>query len=68
MTEIYYLVGVRAPYNNRVGADILCSMFGGGGRRGAAGINNLPKKDKNNFIKEFKKQFSTNVFMPEFRC
>ena len=61
-----YLVGVRAPYNNKGGADLLCSMFGGG-RRGAAGINNLPKQDKNNFIKEFKKQFSTNVFTPEFR-
>jgi len=33
-----------------------------------AGINNLPKQDKNNFIKEFKKQFSTNKVMPEFRC
>jgi hypothetical protein len=62
-----YLVGVRAPYNNKGGADLLCSMFGGGGRRGAAGINNLPKQDKNNFIKEFKKQFSTNKVMPEFR-
>jgi hypothetical protein len=55
-----YLVGVRAPYNNKSGADMLCSMFGGGGRRGAAGINNLPKQDKNNFIKEFKRQFSAN--------
>jgi hypothetical protein len=55
-----YLVGVRAPYNNKVGADILCSMFGGGGRKGAAGINNLPKQDKNNFIKEFKKKFDTS--------
>jgi len=58
-----YLVGVRAPYNNKSGADILCSIFGGGGRRGAAGINNLPKQDKNNFIREFKKQFSGNTIM-----
>ena len=63
-----YLVGVRAPYNNKSGADIVCSMFGGGGRRGAAGINNLPKQDKNNFIKEFKKQFSTNTIMSDFKC
>jgi len=63
-----YLVGVRAPYNNKGGADILCSMFGGGGRRGAAGINNLPKQDKNNFIKEFKKQFGTNKVMAESKC
>jgi hypothetical protein len=51
MTETYYLVGVREPYNNRVGADILCSMFGGGGRRGAAGINNLPKQEKTALLK-----------------
>jgi hypothetical protein len=56
-----YLVGVRAPYNNKSGADILCSMFGGGGRRGAAGINNLPKKEKECFIKMFIKQFGTNA-------
>ncbi|MBT5399965.1 DHH family phosphoesterase [bacterium] len=62
-----YLVGVRAPYNNKIGADILCSIFGGGGRRGAAGINNLPKQDKNNFIQEFKKQFSANKVVSEFR-
>ena len=36
------------------GDDILCYMFDGGGRRGATGVNNLSKKDKNNFIKEFK--------------
>jgi hypothetical protein len=29
-------------------------VFDGGGRRGATGVNNLSKKDKNNFIKEFK--------------
>jgi len=63
-----YLVGVRAPYNNKSGASMLCSMFGGGGRRGAAGINNLPKQDKNNFIKEFKKQFSANIIMLDFNC
>ncbi len=56
-----YLVSIRAPYNNKSGANILCSVFGGGGRRGAAGINNLSKQDKNNFIKEFKKQFSINT-------
>jgi len=55
-----YLAGVRASYNNRVGADILCSMFGGGGRRGTAGINNLPKQEKNRFIEEFINQFSVN--------
>jgi hypothetical protein len=53
-----YLVGVRAPYNNKSGADLLCSMFGGGGRKGAAGIDNLANKEKNNFINEFSKQYS----------
>ena len=56
-----YLVGVRAPYNNKIGVDTLCSMFGGGGRKGAAGINNLPKQKRNNFIKEFKKKFTINI-------
>ena len=70
MIEIYYLVTIIAAFSvvqSIFGAGILCSMFGGGGRRGAAGINNLPKQDKNNFIKEFKKQFSTNKVIPEFR-
>jgi len=53
-----YLVGVRAPYNNKKGADKLCAKFGGGGRKGAAGINNLPNVEKNNFIKEFRDQYN----------
>lgn len=37
-----YLVSVRAPLNNKVGADILCREFPtGGGRAAAAGINEL---------------------------
>jgi hypothetical protein len=36
--------------------------------KGAASINNLPKQDKNNFIRELKKQFSINRAMSEFRC
>lgn len=38
-----YQVSVRAPLENKHGADELCSRFPtGGGRRGAAGINHLP--------------------------
>lgn len=54
-----YVVSVRAPLNNRTGADELCAKFPtGGGRRGAAGINNLPVDELDNFIREFKKQYS----------
>ena len=38
-----YTVSVRAPLNNKQGADEICIQFPtGGGRAGAAGINNLP--------------------------
>jgi hypothetical protein len=62
MIEIYYLVTIIAAFSvvqSIFGAGILCSMFGGG-RRGAAGINNLPKQEKNRFIEEFINQFSVN--------
>ncbi len=46
-----YTVSVRAPLNNRVGADEICSSFPtGGGRRAAAGINALPLDAKADFI------------------
>ncbi|SEG66122.1 acetyltransferase [Vibrio hangzhouensis] len=45
-----YTVSVRAPLNNRVGADEVCSSFPtGGGRKAAAGINKLPKDDADKF-------------------
>ena len=38
-----YLVSVRAPLENKTGADELCRQFPtGGGRKAAAGINKLP--------------------------
>ena len=41
-----YLVSVRAPLNNRSGADEVCRQFDtGGGRAAAAGINKLPHDD-----------------------
>lgn len=47
-----YTVSVRAPLDNRIGADEVCSQFKtGGGRKAAAGINQLPTSDKAAFIK-----------------
>ena len=54
-----YAISVRAPLNNRVGADDLCRQFtSGGGRKAAAGINYLPKNQLDEFIKLFNKQYA----------
>lgn len=54
-----YLVSVRAPLNRKSGADALVSQFPtGGGRKAAAGINNLPAEMLDKFIDAFDKQFS----------
>lgn len=46
-----FLVSVRAPLNNKQGADVVCRQFAtGGGRAAAAGINELPASDLNQFI------------------
>lgn len=46
-----YLVSVRAPLNNKTGADELCMQFPtGGGRKAAAGINDLPADMLGDFI------------------
>ena len=46
-----YLVSVRAPLNNKEGADDVCRQFeSGGGRKAAAGINRLPKSEFSRFI------------------
>ncbi len=46
-----YVVSVRAPLNNKTGADELCKEFpNGGGRKGAAGINQLPTDQLDYFI------------------
>ncbi|WP_116368717.1 DHH family phosphoesterase [Parahaliea mediterranea] len=46
-----YLVSVRAPLNNKTGADELCMQFPtGGGRKAAAGINDLPADMLQDFI------------------
>ena len=53
-----YLVSIRAPLENKSGADELCRMFPtGGGRAGAAGINDLEKADLDRFLQEFEKRY-----------
>lgn len=46
-----YLVSIRAPLNNRTGADELARQFPtGGGRKAAAGINKLPAEQLEVFV------------------
>lgn len=53
-----YLVSVRAPLNNKTGADEVCAKFpGGGGRKAAAGINHLSQEDLEVFFKIMEKQY-----------
>ena len=53
-----YLVSIRAPLNRKNGADLLASQFPtGGGRKAAAGINNLPKDQLVSFTKAMQMQF-----------
>ncbi|MDB4222743.1 acetyltransferase [Granulosicoccus sp.] len=53
-----YLVSVRAPLNNRTGADELCRQFEtGGGRKAAAGINKLPSSELETFATAMSVQF-----------
>jgi single-stranded DNA-specific DHH superfamily exonuclease len=49
-----FVVSVRAPLNNKTGADELCRKFKtGGGRKAAAGINHLSDSDYEGFLTEF---------------
>ncbi|WP_455219067.1 DHHA1 domain-containing protein, partial [Kaarinaea lacus] len=49
-----YVVSVRAPLNNKTGADELCRQFEtGGGRKAAAGINHLPDAEYARFLQAF---------------
>lgn len=53
-------ISVRAPLNNRTGAEILCRQFpGGGGRSAAAGINALVPDQFDAFTRAFSRQFSS---------
>ncbi|NMP32980.1 DHH family phosphoesterase [Thalassotalea sp. M1531] len=54
-----YTVSVRAPLNNKQGADKVCTQFDtGGGRAAAAGINQLPACDINRFIETLTTYYS----------
>lgn len=53
-----FVVSVRAPLNNKTGADELCRQFEtGGGRKAAAGINRLPSSDYELFLQKFTAAF-----------
>jgi hypothetical protein len=50
---------VRAPLNNKTGADELCRGFDtGGGRAAAAGVNDLPAAQLGEFIDRFSQFFT----------
>lgn len=54
-----YLVSVRAPLNRKEGADKLCLQFPtGGGRKAAAGINDLPADQLDQFICKFREAYA----------
>ncbi len=54
-----YTVSVRAPLNNKQGADEVCIQFPtGGGRAGAAGINQLPQSLLSKFITTLSSYYS----------
>jgi len=53
-----YQISVRAPMNNKTGADELCSSFpSGGGRKAAAGINHIATEDFPKFISAFEQMY-----------
>lgn len=57
-----FVVSVRAPLNNKTGADDLCRQFEtGGGRKAAAGVNHLPQADYDRFMSSFLATFKINL-------
>ena len=55
-----YVVSVRAPLENKQGADEICRQFEtGGGRAAAAGINLLPAAEVDSFIDVFSRHYAT---------
>ncbi len=58
MEDGNYRVSVRAPMSNKTGADELCMLFPtGGGRKAAAGINDLPQAMLADFITAFEQRY-----------
>ena len=59
-SEGAFVVSIRAPLNNKVGADELCRQFEtGGGRKAAAGINHLPPEEYERFLAAFLAAFNS---------
>ncbi|GEA62018.1 DHH family phosphoesterase [Vibrio comitans] len=55
-----HTVSVRSPLMNREGADDVCSQFAtGGGRKAAAGINELPERVVSLFIEKMEERFGS---------
>ena len=55
-----FLVSVRAPMSNKQGAADLCMQFPtGGGRAGAAGINDLPAGSLDDFVAAFRNAYTS---------
>jgi hypothetical protein len=53
-----FLISVRAPITRPDGADVLCRQFPtGGGRKAAAGINELPDDAYDSFVERFTEAF-----------
>ena len=49
-----YLVSIRAPLNNKQGANEIVAQFPtGGGRAAAAGVNDLPAAELERFMSVF---------------
>lgn len=53
-----YQVSVRAPLNNKTGADELCAKFSGGGRKAAAGIDHMSADSIYAMIEAFERQYN----------
>ena len=51
--EVTYQVSIRATKNNPMGADVIASKFGGGGRKGAAGIDVIDLRQLDVLFDEF---------------
>jgi hypothetical protein len=52
-----YQISVRAPLNNKAGADELCALFSGGGRKAAAGIDDIQYEQLTNFVAAFQNKY-----------
>jgi hypothetical protein len=57
-----FLVSVRAPFERRTGAEVVCSQFEtGGGREAAAGINRLSAEALDQLIAALAAEYGAQV-------